>query len=330
MINKDSIVTAYDEHLTLVEWLQKVENALNNAVLTNLGIAKLSDKDNVATYQVTATFADNTTIASDSFTLPSTDIVTAFNSLATLVKGFDSRIATNTNNVNSILDIIDIAGEKIKADALKNSVNGDDDVIVEVDNDEGNEKLGIHLSPELQAKLARVLLTPSSAPTSRKVVTIATNGKQDNVDGTELTTLMSNIVDSQGHKRFIEDDITINSSAFNKEFAKWSLSGTHLMCRFVGSIVEEFKFRYGWFGFFGNLPKWIYDKIYGSPMSFDENTLIVDTKKVLIGDNDIPFALMKRLGTNNLALATGNTTELDSSFIGKRLVLQFDLLIDSE
>lgn len=99
MINKDSIVTAYDEHLTLVEWLQKVENALNNAVLTNLGIAKLSDKNNIATYQVTATFADNTTIVSNTFTLPSTDIVTAFKNLTTLVSGFDTRINRNTADI---------------------------------------------------------------------------------------------------------------------------------------------------------------------------------------------------------------------------------------
>jgi hypothetical protein len=102
MINKDSIVTAYDEHLTLVEWLQKVETALNNAVLTNLGIAKLSDKDNVATYQVTAIFADNTTIISDTFTLPSTDIVTAFSNLTTLVNGFDSRITQNTADIDNV------------------------------------------------------------------------------------------------------------------------------------------------------------------------------------------------------------------------------------
>lgn len=99
MINKDSIVTAYDEHLTLVEWLQKVEAALNNAVLTNLGIAKLSDQNNVATYQVTATFADNTTIVSNAFTLPSTDIVTAFRNLTTLVNGFDTRITQNMADI---------------------------------------------------------------------------------------------------------------------------------------------------------------------------------------------------------------------------------------
>lgn len=135
MINKDSIVTAYDEHLTLVEWLQKVENALNNAVLTNLGIAKLSDKDNVATYQVTATFADNTTIVSDTFTLPSTDIVTAFSNLTALVNGFDTRITQNTADIDNVKSSVNTgtfdptsnnpAGQKSTAD-YNDAVLGDE------------------------------------------------------------------------------------------------------------------------------------------------------------------------------------------------------------
>ena len=262
MINKDSIVTAYDEHLTLVEWLQKVENALNSAVLTNLGIAKLSDKDNVAIYQVTATFADNTSIASDSFTLPSTDIVTAFGNLRTLVNGFDTRIATNRENVNSILDIIDIAAEKIKADTLKNSINGDDDVIVEIDNDEDNEKLGIHLSPELQEKLARVLLKPSSAPTTRKVVTIDTKGAQDNVDPTELPALMSNIVDSQGNKRFQEWDISDLNTGLDITYAKVTLSGSHLMAVVSGINNTENEITLPLIPFKAILPTWLLLKLY--------------------------------------------------------------------
>lgn len=334
MINKDSIVTAYDEHLTLVEWLQKVENALNSAVLTNLGIAKLSDKDNVATYQVTATFADNTTITSDSFTLPSTDIVTAFNNLATLVKGFDSRISTNTNNVNSILDIIDIAGEKIKAQALKNSINGDDDVIVEIDNDEDNEKLGIHLSPELQEKLARVLLKPSSAPTTRKVVTIGTNGAQENVDGTELTTLMSNIVDSNGNKRFVERDINLSPVFSNlgvtKLYGKWSLSGTHLMIVIainipanittpVNGVICDLKF-----------PDYIKDKLkglWGDILDVKDFT-VRNANAFYLNNVDLRSVFVRILDNGIIqisASAATITTEVQST-----CRIQFDFLIDSD
>lgn len=327
MINKDSIVTAYDEHLTLVEWLQKVENALNSAVLTNLGIAKLSDKDNVATYQVTATFADNTTIVSDSFTLPSTDIVTAFNNLATLVKGFDSRIATNTNNVNSILDIIDIAGEKIKADALKNSINGDDDLIVEVDNDEGNEKLGIHLSPDLQEKLARVLLIPSSAPSTRKVVTIATNGAQDNVDPTELPTLMTNIVDSHGNKRFVEFNGAIDSTdGLTVTYKKASLSGSHLMIVLAGSIANGTTLNNGKVMARFNLPSYIMNKII--PVWNN----VIETKDVLAYAEDwtsqsLQYCALAKTTSTQLAISKVNSLTLTAD---RNFRIQFDLLIDSD
>ena len=43
MINKDSIVTAYDEHLTLVEWLQKVETALKDASAVSFKVNKRGD-----------------------------------------------------------------------------------------------------------------------------------------------------------------------------------------------------------------------------------------------------------------------------------------------
>lgn len=260
MINNDSIVTAYDEHLTLVEWLQKVEKALDNAVLTNLGIAKLSDQGNVATYQVTATFADNTTIVSNAFTLPSTNIVTAFDNLTALVNGFDDRITDNTNDVASIIDIIDIGNDKIKASTLQNSINGSDEVIVDID--ATNEKLEIHLSAELQAKLARVLLKPSSAPTTRKVVTIDTNGAQDNIDPTELPALMNNIVDSQGNKRFVEGDITMNIiEGITQTYGKWSLSGTHLMIVFAGTFENGVSLPVNIDLVSFTLPTWILNKI---------------------------------------------------------------------
>ena len=326
MINKDSIVTAYDEHLTLVEWLQKVENALNNAVLTNLGIAKLSDKGNVATYQVTATFADNTTIASNAFTLPSTDIVTAFGNLTTLVNSFDTRITDNTNNVASILQNIDIDNAKINPDTLQNSINGSDDVIVDVDND----KLEIHLSDELQAKLARMLLTPSSAPSTRKVVTINTNGAQDNVDGTELTTLMSNIVDSHGNKRFVEGNITMKTiEGITQTYGKWSLSGSHLMIVIgfeiasgvstpTNTILAEF-----------SLPNFIYNKILSLWGGIVANVINAQVREKAAWYNvKVLESIQLNKANNNITIVTSNSTVTTTATSICRI--QFDLLIDNE
>ena len=330
MINKDSIVTAYDEHLTLVEWLQKVENALNNAVLTNLGIAKLGDKGNVATYQVTATFADNTTIASNAFTLPSTDIVTAFGNLTTLVNSFDTRITDNTNNVASILHLIDIDNAKINPDTLQNSINGSDDVIVDVDND----KLEIHLSDELQAKLARVLLTPSSAPSTRKVVTIDTNGAQDNVDGTELTTLMSNIVDSHGNKRFVEGDINLSPDFSNlgitKLYGKWSLSGTHLMIVIAINIPANITTPKNGTICEIQFPNYIKDKLIGLWGN------ILDVKNFMVRDATAWYLNIKTLtdvqsvifsNGRFIILTSGATITTEAQSVCR---IQFDLLIDSE
>ena len=67
MINNDSIVTAYDEHLTLVEWLQKVEVLLKNGGLKE---TTLNDKGN-ATFSLTLVFNDGTKLESNAMTLAS-------------------------------------------------------------------------------------------------------------------------------------------------------------------------------------------------------------------------------------------------------------------
>lgn len=67
MINNDSVITAYDEHLTLVEWLQKVEVLLKNGGLKS---TTLNDKGN-ATFSLTLTFNDGSKIESNAMTLKS-------------------------------------------------------------------------------------------------------------------------------------------------------------------------------------------------------------------------------------------------------------------
>ena len=76
MINNDSIITAYDEHLTLVEWLQKVEVLLKNGGLKE---TTLNDKGN-ATFSLTLTFNDGTKLESNAMTLKSVnEALTALN-----------------------------------------------------------------------------------------------------------------------------------------------------------------------------------------------------------------------------------------------------------
>ena len=72
MINNDSIITAYDEHLTLVEWLQKVEVLIKNGGLKE---TTLNDKGN-STFSFTLTFNDGSKIESNAMTLESANTIT--------------------------------------------------------------------------------------------------------------------------------------------------------------------------------------------------------------------------------------------------------------
>lgn len=65
MINIESLTTAYDLPITLVEWLKKVENLVTNTALTNIEIVAVEDG-----YKLVLTFNDGTTQESNTFKLP--------------------------------------------------------------------------------------------------------------------------------------------------------------------------------------------------------------------------------------------------------------------
>lgn len=65
MINKDSIVTAYDEHLTLVEWLQKVETTLKDASAVSFKVNKSGN----STLTFSVVFADGSELETGPITL---------------------------------------------------------------------------------------------------------------------------------------------------------------------------------------------------------------------------------------------------------------------
>lgn len=339
MINKKSVATAYDEHLTLVEWLQEVKKALDNAVLTGITMEQVEVTDNTATYQIVAKFADDTEVTSDPFDLPSPNITEAFDGLTNLVTTFDNRITinknnitTNTNNIGSIMDIIDIANDQINAYTLQNSINGSDDIIVDVD--ETNEKLVIRLSAELQAKLGRVLLTPLLAPSTRKVVTIDTNGAQDNVDGTELTTLMGNIVDSHGNARFVEGDLTLRAPfadlGVTMLYGKWSLSGSHLMFVLALNIPSGVTTPRNTTISIVTLPSYIADKLVGLW------TTVIDIKNFDVRNSQSWYQNVLSLSNVKLVRSpSGNTIYIDASDsitteVDSICRIQFDLIVDSE
>lgn len=71
MINKDSIISAFDDKATLLMWLKKVEEALKESVLSNVEVIKITDARAVIRF----TFADNTSITTPEFTIIDEEIL---------------------------------------------------------------------------------------------------------------------------------------------------------------------------------------------------------------------------------------------------------------
>ena len=64
-INKQTIISAYDEKLTLLQWLKTINKALNEAVLTGVEVRQKGN----ATYSFVVTFEDGTELVSNEFVL---------------------------------------------------------------------------------------------------------------------------------------------------------------------------------------------------------------------------------------------------------------------
>ena len=65
MINKQTIISVFDDKLTLMQWLKKVENALNGAVLTGVELKKKGN----ATFAWSFDFEDGTHVDTDYVTI---------------------------------------------------------------------------------------------------------------------------------------------------------------------------------------------------------------------------------------------------------------------
>ena len=83
----------------------------------------------------------------------------------------------------------------------------------------------------------------------------------DSVEKKNNLKVFENIVDKDGHKRFIEGDITpAETTGITFTYAKWSLSGSHLQIVLAMTIAAG-TYSTFYLGDITNLPKWIFDKI---------------------------------------------------------------------
>ena len=134
-----------------------------------------------------------------------------------------------------------------------------------------------------------------------------------------------NIVDKDGHKRFIEGDVNLDKEyeGVTKLYGKWSLSGSHLLIVCCLFVTEDKVLTYGEC-ITMNIPEWIYNKItpiYAS--AIDKKTFSAFTPNG--SEQTVPAYLLKK-GTGVLSVETGFTATDDD----RTIRFAFDLLIDNE
>lgn len=237
-----------------------------------------------------------------------------------------SCVQSNLTTVEPTVSIIISSGFKDCLDAWCLLYYNDSSTGITVDDELSDNSTNPVQNKVVTTALNTKLALPSTAPTTRKVVTIDTNGAQDNVDGTELTTLMGNIVDSHGNKRFVEGVGTIitDVEGLTIKYNKWSLSGTHLMIALAGTFKNGTQLPVNIDLVSFALPAWILNKII--PVW----SVNIENKSTLTYAEDwtsqsISLALRKIDDNIVIRCTSAVNFTADRSFR-----IQYDLLIDSE
>ena len=154
------------------------------------------------------------------------------------------------------------------------------------------------------------------------------------VEGDEIENLevsgelkaFENIVDKDGHARFIEGDFDVlpEATGVSKIYAKWSLSGSHLMIVLCFSLEDATSFSTTYMAKV-ELPQWIKDKMV--PV-FTNNIIpyvgIIIANEAYNSTQNANIALRKNDNDIILVMASITTT---AKRYGR---IQFDLLIDDE
>ena len=134
------------------------------------------------------------------------------------------------------------------------------------------------------------------------------------------------IYDKDGHKRFIEGEITTYElEGLNIEYAKWSLSGSHLSIVIAGTMGNGIVIPNSInLGILEDLPEWIFNKIavvWGG--SYIEGKNI--TARADDWSTQTINTVLRKTTYVAVFIPQGNTLTADRAFR-----LSFDLLIDNE
>ena len=135
--------------------------------------------------------------------------------------------------------------------------------------------------------------------------------------------VFEDIKDKDGHVRFDEGEITFEEhEGITKTFAKWSLSGTHLMIVLAGQVANGTTIENNSVFAKINLPSWIIDKIYPT---YDATVFVQTLYFYASGgaNQNCGSRLVKETYGLSLKPAGNTTMSTDKTFRWA-----FDLLID--
>ena len=147
------------------------------------------------------------------------------------------------------------------------------------------------------------------------------------VDATEQKEnlkVFEHIVDKDGHPRFIEGEITIETiEGISQSYGKWSLSGSHLMIVLALSVENALVVSTGNVAIISNIPSWVMDKI----VALTGSTVVPYVNFTFVGGGTTQALAAQLLkSSNNLYIQMYSfTSSGDRS--GR---IQFDLIIDNE
>lgn len=139
-----------------------------------------------------------------------------------------------------------------------------------------------------------------------------------------------NIVDKDGHSRFVDGDLeTTTIEGITPQYAKWSLSGSHLLIVYAFDIASETTLTSNQTIAFANIPEWIFNKIKpifagvianyeGLPLYADDFSSQSSGFNVRLGDSGKP---------KSLAIRINAPITLDKNRHGR---IAIDYLIDNE
>ena len=144
--------------------------------------------------------------------------------------------------------------------------------------------------------------------------------------------VFENIVDKDGHKRFIEGDITMNTiTGITQTYGKWSLCGTHLMIVLSFTVANGSTIGTTAFALIEDIPSWIMDKII--PSGDTEKQVAVKYADEWT-DTNYPQTQHLYCGIQKVSNGTalqiarwGGSVSFEADTFFR---LQFDLIIDNE